>query len=95
MPLPVAAVAVAIVVGLVGGGAAAADGGVKMKKAKHIGRDAAARHAEGLAEFRVIEARVQVRAGVYGRRQLRIQSVTLGAWVDWLEAKKKKVRRFK
>lgn len=93
MPLPIIIAGIAIAVGTLGGGAVGIGGGVKMKKSKQISRDAAAAQAEGLGEFRAVESRVQATAGAYGRRQLRIQATTLGAWVDWLETNEKKVKR--
>lgn len=92
MPLPLVPVFAAIVAATVGGGAVATGGGMKMRRAKVICRDAAAAHGKALEEFRLVESRVQADAGAYGRRQLRVQATTLAAWVAWLEKNEKKVR---
>jgi hypothetical protein len=78
-----------VVVGL----AASVDGGLKMWKSKGLVRHAAQAHTAALAEFRAVESRAQFRAAAYGQKQLQTQTATLGAWVDWLEANEKKVRR--
>jgi len=92
MPLPVIAVGVVIVTGVVGGVAAGVDGGLKMMRAKKTVSASQARHEAALADFRAVEHRVQGRAADYGRLQLEVQAETLGAWVEWLEKNAKRVK---
>lgn len=93
MPLPLIPVAIAIGASVVAGGGLAAKGGTKMVRAKRICKTAQERHGVALSGFRDVEATTQERARLYGELQIQVQAETLRAWVEWLEANEKKVRR--
>lgn len=93
MPLPVVLAALGIAGAVVAGGAAGANGGLKMRKAKLLQKEAAQAHEAGLAAFREVEDRTQECAAEYGILQLEVQAETFGAWVEWLELNEKKLRR--
>jgi len=93
MPFPVVAATVGIVATVVSGLAVGVNGGLKMRKAKLMQKDAAQAHEAGLAAFREVENRTQECAAEYGILQLEVQAETFGAWVEWLELYEKKVRR--
>ena len=93
MPLPIIPVVIAIGASVLGGGAVGVSGGVKMKRASTAIADAQALHERELGKYRATEQVVQQAAGEYGERQLKAQTETLGAWVAWLEANERKVKR--
>jgi len=92
VPFPVVIATVAVAVSVAGGGAAAVDGGLRMRKSKAIVAAAKTHHEAAIARFRGVEHGVQTRAGAYGRQQLFAQVGTLGAWVQWLEANERRVK---
>ena len=93
MPLPLLLVIPALVAAGARGTAVGGIGVHKMNEAKSRCDSARSRHEEALASFRTVESQTQDRAQAYGRRQLQVQTDTLGAWLKWLEDNRRKVRR--
>lgn len=93
MPLPLIPVAIALIAAG-GGGALLGAGGVNnMGKARGIVERANSKLEKATTKFQREWARIQEAAADYGQFQLRVQANTLGAWLRWLEANERKVRK--
>lgn len=93
MPLPLIPVAIALIASAGAGSVAGVLGLNGMKDAKRI-RDAAKKTHERTLRDRVhAEALTTEGLESYGRRQIDVQTTTLGGWLFWLEENDRKVRR--
>lgn len=93
MPLPLIAVAIALLAAGGGGTAAGAIGVSDMSRAKKVAGRAKDQHDSALKRHAKHETLTGDHLATYGRRQIEVQTSTLAAWVAWLETNQRKVRQ--
>ena len=93
MPLPLIPVAIGLAIAGSGGVAFGGHGVSRMVGARKKVAENQERFDAELARFLEEESRIGADAAEYGKLQLEVQATTLGAWLQWLEANERKVRR--
>ena len=93
MPLPLIAVAIALIAAGGGGVTAGAIGAIDMAEAKKVAGRSRERYEAALAGHAKHEKNTGDHLASYGRRQIEVQTTTLAAWVSWLEANERKIKR--
>lgn len=93
IPLPLIAVAIALIAASGGGVTAGAIGASDMAEAKKVAGRSRERYEAALAGHAKHEKNTGDHLASYGRRQIEVQTTTLAAWVSWLEANERKIKR--
>ena len=93
MPLPLIPVAIALVACGGTGIGFGVNGANAMVRAKNTVDQAQAQLSDMTDWYEAEEVAIGRDAQKYGRLQYRIQRETLGAWLEWLEANQRKVRK--
>lgn len=93
MPIPLIAMGLVLGGAAVSGAAAGIKGVYDMTEAKRIVRRAEERYGEASDAYRLVEAEIGECVRGYGDYQLQVVTITLGAWVAWLEENERKVRK--
>lgn len=92
MPIPL--IAIVVLGGAAASGAAAGLKGLyDMAEAKKTARRAQAHYEDALARYEDLESKTGEVVRSYGDYQLGVVGTTLDAWVSWLQANERKVRR--